>query len=230
VTARIDSGKGEAMKLTRFKLSLILFSIALIAVASTSRAGGTNEVLLGAMSPFEDMIEYALAGQDSGVSEALAAADQNSKSVMETLHAPAAQELTALMDALRDAAKSRDSLKTATYAVDIFRLLTDNLQADSLDVPKEVSLLDYAGFRLRVLAASKNPDWRDVRTTIGEAAGWWKAVRPRVSMRGLIDTFDTLVGGLEDSERTRNVEMLGFAAQMTLDLVDLLESDLKAKP
>ncbi|HOX14934.1 MAG TPA: hypothetical protein PLP18_02285 [Smithellaceae bacterium] len=218
------------MKFNRYKFFSIIFSIAILAIASTSQASQTNEVLLGAMSPFEDMIESALAGNGTDVSKALTAADQQSKSVKTTLPASAAEKFTALMDVLHKAVRSKNSYKTATYATDIFRLLAENLQVDSLDVPKEVSLLDYTGFKLRVLAASQKTDWRDVRATIGEATGWWKAIRSKVSMKGLSNTFDTLIRGLETSEKTRNVKMLGFAAQMTLDLVDLLESDLKMKP
>lgn len=217
------------MEFTRFKFFPIIFFIAVMAIASPSQASQINEVLLDAMSPFEDMIEYALAGKDSDVSKALIAADQHNKSVTTTLPAPPAQKFTALMGALHKAAMSKNSRKTAMYAVDIFRLLAENLQADSLGVPKEVSLLDYAGFKLRVLAASKKPDWQDIRTTIDEATGWWNAVRSKVSMKGLSNTFDTLIRGLETSAKTRNLDMLGFAAQMTLELVDLLEDDLKPK-
>lgn len=217
-----------AMEFPRFKFVPIIFFIAVMAIALPSQASQTNEILLDAMSPFEDMIEYALAGKDSDVSRALIAADQRSKSVPTALPAPAAQKFTALMDALHNAAMSKNSRKTAMYAVDTFRLLAENLQAASLEIPKEVSLLDYAGFKLRFLAASAKPDWQDIQTTVDEATGWWNAVRSTVSMKGLSNTFDTLLRGLEASAKTRNLDMLGFAAQMTLELVDLLEGDLQS--
>lgn len=182
------------------------------------------------MSPFEDIIEYALAGKDSDVLKALTIADQNSNSIATTLPARAAHKFTALMDALRQAVMIKNNRKTARSAVEIFRLLAETLQVDSLGLPKEVSLLDYAGFKLLVLAASKRPDWGDIRMTIDEATNWWNAIKSKVSMNGLSNTFDTLICGLETSAKTRNVDMLRFAAQMTLDLVDLLEDDLKLKP
>lgn len=217
------------MQFTRFNFVPILVFIAVMAIASTSQASQTNEVLLGAMSPFEDMIGYALADKDSDVSRALTAADQQSKSVTATLPTPAAQKFTSLMDALHKAAMARNNHQVATYAVDIFRLLADNLQADSLDVPKEVNLLDYAGFKLRVLVAANKTNWQDIQKTIDEANKWWNAIRPKVSMKGLVNAFDTLSRGLETSSKTHNIDMLGFTAQMTLDLVDLLEGDLKPK-
>ena len=217
------------MRITRINfISIILFATAM-AVASPSQASQINDVLLGSMSPYEDLIEYALSGKDYDVSKALITADQHSKSVTKTLPAPTAQKFNAMMEALHKAVKSKENNMTAMYAADIFRLLAENLQNDSLDVPKEVSLLDYAGFKLRVLAASKKPDWQDIRMTIDEATGWWDVVRSKVSMNGLSNTFDTLIRGLDASAKTRNLDMLGFAAQMTLDLVDLLEGDLKTK-
>ncbi len=73
--------------------------------------------------------------------------------------------------------------------MEVFRLLIDNLEAKDLKVPKEVSLLDYAGFKLRVLAATQRPDWQAIRRTVGEAAGWWNAINAQVSAKSLRDAF-----------------------------------------
>jgi hypothetical protein len=88
-------------------------------------------------------------------------------------------------------------------------------------------LLDYAGFKLRCLAATQETDWQDIRRTVGEATGWWSAVEPKVSQQGLRDAFGTLIRGLGDAVTLKSLPMLRFAAQIDLDLVDLLESDLK---
>jgi hypothetical protein len=113
--------------------------------------------------------------------------------------------------------------------VEVFRLLIDNLQAKYLKVPKEVSLLDCAGFKLRVLAATQRPNWQDIRKTVGEAAGWWNAISSKVSEKGLRDAFDSVIRGLGDAAKLENLPMLRFAAQIDLDLVDLLEGDLTPK-
>jgi hypothetical protein len=96
-------------------------------------------------------------------------------------------------------------------------------------VPKEVSLLDYAGFKLRVLAATPRPDWQDIRRTVGEAAGWWNAINSQVSTKGLRDAFGSVMRGLDEAAKLENLPMLRFAAQIDLDLVDLLEGALKPK-
>ena len=207
----------------------IAFLLAVAPSASSSQVIKANDVLLSAMSPFEDMIEFALAGKDSDISKALVAADQHATDVKKALSASAASQFATLMEGLHRAATDKDHHEVARSAVEVFRLLSDNLQAKDLKVPKEVSLLDYAGFKLRVLAAAQRPDWQDIRKTVGEAAGWWKAISSKVSEAGLRDAFDSLMRGLDDAARIEDLPMLRFAAQIDLDLVDLLEGDLTLK-
>ena len=207
----------------------IAFLLAVAPSASSSQVIKANDVLLSAMSPFEDMIEFALARKDSDISKALVAADQHATDVKKALSASAASQFATLMEDLHRAATDKDHHEVARSAVEVFRLLSDNLQANDLKVPKEVSLLDYAGFKLRVLAATQRPDWQDIRKTVGEAAGWWKAISSKVSEAGLRDAFDSLMRGLDDAARIEDLPMLRFAAQIDLDLVDLLEGDLTPK-
>jgi len=45
----------------------------------------------------------------------------------------------------------------------------------------------------------------------------------------LRNAFDSLIRGLDDAARLEDLPMLRFAAQIDLDLVDLLEGDLTLK-
>ena len=217
------------MPITRWRLVEVAFLLAVMPSPSASQAMKANDVLLSATSPFEDMIESALAESDSDISKTLVAADRQAGNVKTVLPASAANEFAALMEGLHGAVADKDRHEVARRAVGVFRLLVDNLQARDLKVPKEVSLLDYAGFKVRVLAATPSPDWQDVRRTVGEAAGWWNAIKSKVTEKGLRDAFDSLIRGFDDAARLENLPMLRFAAQIDLDLVDLLESDLTPK-
>ena len=161
------------------RLLAIVFLLAVAPSASSSQVIKANDVLLSAMSPFEDMIEFALAGKDSDISKALVAADQHATDVKKVLSGSAASQFATLMESLHRAATNKDHHEVARSAVE------------------EVSLLDYAGFKLRVLAATQRPDWQDIRKTVGEAAGWWKAINPKVSQEGLRNAFDSLIRGLD---------------------------------
>jgi hypothetical protein len=211
----------------RFLVILVLLTVT--TSASASQVVKANEALLSAMSPFEDMIEYSLAGNDSGVSKALTVADQQVAGLSTVLISSAAGQLATLMADLHGAATDKDHAKTASIAVGIFRMLIDNLHAKGLKEPREVSLLDYAGFNLRVLAAARNPNWQEIRKTVAEVAGWWNAIESKVSQKGLHDAFGTTLRGLDEAAKVENLLMLRFAAQIELDLVDLLETALRPK-
>ena len=111
----------------------------------------------------------------------------------------------------------------------MFRLLIDNLDAGKLKVPKEVSLLDYAGFKLHVLDAAPKPDWDAMRKTVADAVAWWDAMKSKVSDKKLRDAFNSTVRGMQQAASSENRPMLQYAAQMDLDLVDLLEKHFEGK-
>ena len=217
------------MPSTRLRLLAIALLLAVTPVASARQAIQANGVLLSAMSPFEDLIGFALAESDADIAHALGAADQHATAVKTVLSASAAHAFATLMEGLHRAAADKDHHDVARRAVDVFRLLIDHLEAKALKVPREVSLLDYAGFKLRVLAATPSPEWQDIRRTVGEAAGWWNAINAQVSEKGLRDAFGSVIRGLDEAATLENLPMLRFAAQMDLDLVDVLESALKPK-
>jgi len=108
-------------------------------------------------------------------------------------------------------------------------VLIDNLEAGSLTIPKEVSLLDYAGFKLHVLAAAPQPDWGAMRRMVDDVVGWWAAIKSKVSDKGLRDAFNSTVIGLQEAGKTEHLPMINFAAQIDLDLVDLVEGYFERK-
>jgi hypothetical protein len=55
------------------------------------------------------------------------------------------------------------------------------------------------------------------------------AISSKVCEKGLRDAFDSVIRGLGDAAKLENLPMLRFAAQIDLDLVDLLEGDLAPK-
>ena len=183
-----------------------------------------NETLLNAMSPYEDMAEAALDKDTKGIAEAIHAAGSETADVLKALPNENVKSFEERLRAIKDAAKSKDHFSVAVNAVEMFRLLTDSLDATKLEVPKEVSLLDYAGFRLQVLAAAKEPDWEKMKLTVIEADKWWKTIEEKVEDSSLVATFRSTLTGLQQAIESKNLPMLRFAAQIDLDLVDLLES------
>ena len=112
----------------------------------------------------------------------------------------------------------------------VFRLLVENLQADALKIPKEVALLDYAGYKLQVLATAAKPDWTAISKVAADADAWWQAIaKTKVSEKNLRATVTSTIDGLKQAAQEQNLSMLKFGAQIDLDLVDLLEGHFKGK-
>ena len=197
--------------------------------ANAGDASKANETLLRATSPFEDIVELALATNDSRISKSLVKADSRAVAVREALSAAASGQFDTLLQAMHRAATAKDHYALATNAVGVFRLLIDNLEAGSLKVPQEVSLLDWAGFNLHVLAAAQQPDWRAMRQTVDDAAKWWAVTKPKVTEKALRDAFSSTIRGLQQAGKVEHLPMLNFAAQIDLDLVDLLEGYFERK-
>ena len=147
-----------------------------------------------------------------------------------TLPPEGAQHFERLLATIHQAADRKDDLALAENCVTVFRLLVDNLKADALKIPKEVALLDYAGYKLQVLAAAEKPDWDAMSKTAGEAEAWWKDIgKSKVSNKNLRATVNSTIGGVKQATQERNLAMVKFAAQIDLDLVDLLEAHFKGK-
>ena len=217
------------MRISFCALAASLLLAAPFSICVECRADDENEVLLEATSPFEDMAEFALDKQDLGMAKSLAAADGQAAAVKKALPEAAAKQFDAFLKTLHESADKKNYHAVAMNAVETFRLLIDNLDADDLEVPKDVLLLDYAGFKLHVLGAATKPDWVAMSKTVDEAANWWKAVRSKVADKALRDAFDSTVKGLQKAAVIKDLPMLEFAAQMDLDLVDLIEGQFEGK-
>jgi len=182
-----------------------------------------NEVLLSAASPFEDLTENALAGNRKGMQLALKGYDEQAAKVSKVLSPKARHDIELLVATIKKAEQRADNESVALNSVEAYRTLIESLDTSSLIVPVEVSLLDYAGFKLKVFLHAKSPDWSVLRKTAEEARQHWTAIESRVSDKGLLDAVNTMITGMNKATTAENADMAVFAAQVDLALVDLLE-------
>ena len=173
------------------------------------------------------MVGPALAKNDKTVAKHLADADKESDGVRKILPAEAARQFDTLLQAIHKAADAKDDLAVAQNAVVVFLLLVDNLKADLLKIPVEVSLLDWAGYQLQVQAAAEKPDWDALSKVAADDDAWWKATAKKVAEKNLRAAVTTTMLGLQQSTKERNLSMVKFGAQIDLDLVDLVEAAFK---
>jgi hypothetical protein len=222
------------------QIFLAFFTLVLLSFGACSRGGQPadqgvpetqpsqlqqeNDVLLGSASPFEDLTEFAVAGDESGMDQALADIEGALPVVRSTLAPGPRQRFDSLLESLRAARETGNYLDVALTSVEGYRILVESLHDEALTVPKAVSLLDYAGFRLSVLAGLESPDWTAIQAITEEARGFWSGLEGRVENPGLRDAMNTTIRGLEQAVAARDAKMAAFAASIDLDLVDLLES------
>ena len=192
--------------------------------AKQSRMHAENEILLGSTSPFEDLTEFAVAADERGMDRALGSIEKRLGITRPALDAAGRERFESLLKNIRAAREAGTYTAVALDAVEGYRVLVEGLHDEALLVPKAVSLLDYAGFRLSVLADSQTPDWAAIDMTVKEARDFWESIAQRVGRKGLSDAMNTTIDGIEHSAEIRDVQMLVFAARVDLDLVDLLES------
>jgi hypothetical protein len=189
-----------------------------------SRMHAENEILLGGASPFEDLTESAVLADKPGMDLALGTIEKQLGIIRPVLDPAGRERFDSLMGNIKAARAAGTYMDVALNAVEGYRVLVEGLHEEALLVPKAVSLLDYVGFRLSVLADSQTPDWAAIDRTVKEARGFWESIAQRVERKGLKDAMNTTIDGIEHSAEIRDVQMALFAARVDLDLVDLLES------
>jgi hypothetical protein len=221
----------KGIKYTWFSLGLVCVSWTSVFAQNTAVGTGApsaNEVFLKATGPYEDMVHYILARNDPKVAKSLAAADAHAGDVVKILPAAAAREFESLRQKIHKGIESKDGKTAAGSSVAVFRMLVDRLDASTLVVPKEVELLDYAGYQLSLLASFEKPDWKAIRKLADDSDTWWKATADKVSDKHLRATTTSAIVGIKQAAEQKNRAMLQLGAQMVLDLVDMLEDSFKA--
>src|SRR5581483_3220626 len=217
--------------MTSTKLSLVSFGLLFASLAgafaqSTPAAipTTTNGILLHCTSPYEDLVAPGLANKEKTIPDLLATADKEAEAVKKVLPADAAQEFQSLLQKMHEAAAAKDGRAVALNGMVVYRLLVDHLQADTLRIPKEVDLLDYAGYQLQILAAADKPDWEAIGQVATDASTWWTAIaKPKITNKAVRATVTSAIRGIQQAVQEKNLAMLKFGAQMDLDLVDVLE-------
>ncbi len=217
----------QKIKFGLITVGLCCISLICATAQNTTNAPTANQIILKATGPYEDMAHYAVAKKDDLVIKYLADADAGASQVMKILPPDDARKFESLSKKLHQAVASKDRTTAADSSVTIFRMLVDRLDAKTLVVPKEVELLDFAGYKLAVLAAANQPDWQAISKLADESDAWWKAISAGVTDKHLRATVTSAITGIQQVADQKNLAMLQFGSQMILDLVDMLEVGFK---
>ena len=168
-------------------LCVAMLSLTAPGAASANTAGGANPVtsehntvLLSASSPFEDLSEFALAGDRQAVTRALTEYGHQADRVAHELPAAARGDIDATVKRIQNATAAGDYQAAAEGGVHAYRVLIEALDPNRLSVPAQVDWLDYAGFRFQVLLHATGVEWKEVGKAAAVAQHKWNELKPRV--------------------------------------------------
>lgn len=214
------------MKVNRYLLSG-LFVVTIL--SSSAMAQTNNTILFDAMSTYEDLTEYALDQNKEGIDQTIKSLDRLVDKLKNKLSKKAIQNLSENIEKIKIAKDNVDFPKIALYAVDSYKAISEELDTSTLKIPKEVVILDYIGFKLLTLLIQQNVDWNLIKKTSNEGLSQWENIRIQTSDKPLRNVMDTAIQGIQVAVNSKNMDMLRFAAQVDLDLVDLLEGYFEKK-
>lgn len=187
-----------------------------------------NEILQAAASPFEHLSELAVVGDWKGAGAAMKKFEPLQRATVNALPASWRKQFESQLAAIHDSHGRRDGYTLALQAADAYRTVVAAQDAAALPVPIEVSLLDYAGFKLTALLSRTSPGWQAVQATAAEARRFWMAIQPRLKDKSMQTLTATTIDGLVKAAQDRARARVQVAARVDLDLVDVLEAHFTA--
>lgn len=178
--------------------------------------------LMAAAEPFENLTEEAFTSDSSKLDDLIAKAKSSAVGAEKLLPAAESKSLLAHVNAIDAARVSNNRTDLAIAAVEGYRTLVSSAP-DNPKVPKQVSLLDYSGFRYQANLKATPPRWSDTLAALDFADGQWKEISSTVSDQTLSKKVSDALSAMRSASQKKDAKAAMAASTTELDLVDLLE-------
>jgi hypothetical protein len=192
--------------------------------ADALESGKRNERLLAAAEPYEALTESAFIKSPEELERMRKSARDEAARIVDILAPADADRLDALDEEIARAVTSGARPDIALGAVESYKVLV-SAQGKTAVVPREVSLLDYAGFRYDALAKATPSRWSEMGDTAAYADEVWAKVASSVSDAALAARFDAALAAMREAVDRQDVDAAQSSVQSELALVDELEVD-----
>ncbi len=214
------------------KLVLLLMALVLIApgFAQTITKSKINpyQRLDQVLSPFEDMTEYALGYNTSGVTEALNRINKVDKELIFKYNLTDYHTFSQKLVSLKKAVASHNYKKVVLESAALFKFnMTHFIYASHLTRQLHLEHMDYMGYQVLALLKQDNVDWNAVSNAAAIGQQNWLILRTQVKDYNLKDSFNQLFKGMQLSIKQKNAGMATILGKLDLSLVDVLESSFK---
>ena len=194
-----------------------------------STSGDTNKArLLAAAEPFEGLTETAFDPDPAKVTAAITTARATAPTVRPLLSPKGQTMLDQHMADIRRAEANQTPAALALASVEIYRLLVTE-GAGASPIPKEVSLLDYAGFRFSADLKANPTRWSDMNAAVAFAKENWAVVKPQIKDVTTASKFQAALDNMGAAAAIKNPDRAQASATAELDLVDILEQSFNKK-
>jgi len=201
-------------------------TIAKITISQNMNKKESLSILDKILSPFEDMTEYALANDFSGMKNGYKNIENIEDNALLKQTIPSAklkilsQNIKKLKTYIDNAAYSNAALLSSNMFNDS---VTNFKYKNSIQDQLHIEHLDYMGFRLLALLSVKDVNYAQISKVITNAKINWNAIREKIKDENSVDAFNLLFKGLEQSVKTENNTMIKILAELDLALVDVIE-------
>ncbi len=201
----------------------VLVSASLVAPAfATTQA--QKDIMEAAASACEDMVDAVAVDGMAAAQPKLLDLRAALKKAYGFLKADVAAQLERRADAMAALAKGSSKTALSLAAIETFKEIVDASDWHNVKIPKDVSMLDYTGFKLSTLASDANPDWATAEKTAAEAHVVWERLVPKFKDEDLVDLAHTLDEGTVNAVKRHDAAGVLFASKLQLVSIDLVET------
>jgi hypothetical protein len=217
------------MNLAKSCIAALLISASLHAPASAATQA-QKDIMEAAASACEDMVDAVAATGMAAAQPKLVDLRAALKKAHGFLKADVAAQLDQRAEAMTGLAKGTSKTELSLAAIETFKDIVNASDWHNAKIPKDVSMLDYTGFKLSILASDANPDWATAAKTADEAHVVWDKLVPKFKDEDLVDLAHTLDAGTVDAVKRHDAAGVLFASKLQLVSIDLIETSfLNAK-
>jgi hypothetical protein len=186
-------------------------------------AAVARECIAAGAEALETLTEHAAATPAANLEAEARSTSTRVMACANALPTRQASELTQIIQRVDEFQTDHDRTRLALSAVEGYRVLVSAQIRGARDIPLEVALLDYAGFRYQASVRSATPLWSEARQAIDFADEQWSTLAARISDDGLKASFGAELNAMRRAVEATNVAEAQRASSTELDRVDELE-------
>ena len=183
-----------------------------------------KDIMEAAASACEDMVDVVSADGMAAAQPKLADLKTALKKARRFLKPDVATQLDQRAEAMTALSKGASKTALSLAAIETFKDIVDASDWHNAKIPKDVSMLDYTGFKLNILASDANPDWVAAAKTAEEAHVAWDKLVPKFKDGDMVDLAHILDAGTVDAVKRRDAVGVLFASKLQLVSIDLVET------